>query len=344
MTRLHGALLIVGATFCWSTGGILIRSVSADVWTTVFWRSLVLAVVLGGYLLLRHGRGTAALFRAIGIAGVVSSLLIAASFVLFLLAIANTLVANAMVIMSSAPLVSAVLGRIFLGERVKPLTIAAIGVALGGIGVMVWGNDDIGQGSASLIGSLCAFGVALTWGANIVVVRAARGVDLLPAMSLAGVLAALAVLPAGGAIPMFQRTTFGLMALMGTVQLALGSVPIPARRALFARGGSRPAGALLETVLAPLWVWIGVGEVPTLSRRLIGGGIVISAHSQPIRRFWHSSQQAAGRHGLRVGHDRRLLGLPQLETRLYAHRDHRADASKIHGQRYCGYRACGACA
>lgn len=274
MTRMHGALLIVGATFCWSTGGILVRSVSADVWTTVFWRSLVLALVLGGYLLLRHGRDTPALFRAIGVAGIVSSLLIAASFVLFLLAIANTLVANAMVIMSSAPLVSAILGRVFLGERVKPLTLGAIGVALGGIGVMVWGNDDIGQGSASLLGSLCAFGVALTWGANIVVVRAARNVDLLPAMSLAGVLAALAVLPVAEPFGVSARD-FGFMALMGTVQLALGLF-------LFLRGApyllAAEVGllALLETVLAPVWVWIGVGEVPSVAT-IIGGAIVVGA-------------------------------------------------------------------
>ncbi len=274
MTRLHGALLIVGATFCWSTGGILVRSVSADVWTTVFWRSLVLALVLGGYLLVRHGARTPEVFRAIGLAGIFSSLLIAASFVLFLLAIANTLVANAMVIMSSAPLVSAVLGRIFLKEHVKPLTIAAIAVALAGIGVMVLGNGETGAGSASLLGSLCAFGVALTWGTNIVVVRAARNVDLLPAMSLAGVLAALAVLPVAEPFGVSARD-FGFMALMGTVQLALGLF-------LFLRGApyllAAEVGllALLETVLAPIWVWIGVGEVPTTST-LIGGAIVIGA-------------------------------------------------------------------
>lgn len=274
MTRLHGALLIVGATFCWSTGGILVRSVTADVWTIVFWRSAVLALVLGGYLVLRHGRRTGEVFRAIGLAGLLSSLLIAASFVLFLLAIANTLVANAMVIMSSAPLISAILGRVILGEQVKPMTIAAIAVALGGIGVMVWGNGELDATNASLLGSLYAFGVAVTWGVNIVVVRAARHVDLLPAMSLAGVLAALAVLPAAAPTAVSAHD-LGLMALMGTFQLALGLF-------LFLRGApyllAAEVGllALLETVLAPIWVWIGIGEVPSITT-IIGGGIVIAA-------------------------------------------------------------------
>jgi len=274
MTRLQGAAFIVAATICWSTGGILVRSVTADVWTTVFWRSLVLGLVLAAYLVMRHGRRTPEMFRAIGWAGVISGLLIAASFVLFILAINTTLVANAMVIMSSAPLISAVLGRLVLGERIKPLTVGAIAAALGGIGVMVWGTGNSDATGASLLGGLYAFGVALAFGANIVVVRAARHVDLLPAMSLAGLFAALATLPLAAPTSVSAHDLM-LLILMGTFQLALGLF-------LFLRGAPYLLAAevglltLLETVLAPLWVWIGIGEEPSTAT-LIGGGIVITA-------------------------------------------------------------------
>lgn len=274
MTRLHGAAFIVAATVCWSTSGILIRSVSTDVWTTMFWRSLTLAVVLGAYLVIRHGRRTPDMFRAMGGAGVLSALLIASTFVMFVLSITTTLVANAMVIMSSAPLISAVLGRVVLGERIKPLTVGAIAAALCGIGVMVWGSGNSDATGASLLGGLYAFGVAFAFGANIVVVRAARHVDLLPAMSLAGLFAALATLPL--ASPMSASAhDLGLLVLMGVFQLALGLF-------LFLRGAPYLLAAevglltLLEVVLAPLWVWIGIGEEPSTAA-LIGGGIVITA-------------------------------------------------------------------
>ena len=66
MSRLRGALLILAATLCWSTSGVFVRSVSADPWTIVFWRSLALALMLAAYIGLRHGRQAPALFRAMG--------------------------------------------------------------------------------------------------------------------------------------------------------------------------------------------------------------------------------------------------------------------------------------
>ena len=255
-------------------GGILVRLVGADAWTIVFWRSLTLALVLGAYLGLRHGRRTGEMFRAMGPAGALSGLLLAASFVLFILAVTRTLVANALVIMSAAPLVSAVLGRIALGERIRPQTVAAMAAALAGIGVMMWGAGRPGAAPASLLGSLFAFGVALSFGANIVVVRASRHLDMLPAMCLGGLFAALAALPFAAPAEVSAQD-LGLLVLMGSVQLALGLF-------LFLRGTPHLTAAevglltLLETVLAPIWVWAGVGEEPGPAT-LAGGAIVLAA-------------------------------------------------------------------
>lgn len=259
---------------CWSLGGILVRLVDADAWTIVFWRSLTLAVVLGAYLGVRHGRRAGETFRAMGPAGVLSGLLIAASFVCFILAITHTTVANALVIMSAAPLVSAVLGRTVLGERVRPQTVAAMLAGVAGIAVMVWGAGRPGAAPASVLGSLFALGVALSFGANIVVLRAARAVDMLPAMCLGGAFAALAAL-AFAAPAAVSAPDLGVLVLMGTVQLALGLF-------LFLRGtphltaGEVGLLTLLETVLAPIWVWVGVGEVPAATT-LAGGAIVVAA-------------------------------------------------------------------
>ena len=102
-------------------------------------------------------------------------------------------------------------GRIFLGERLAPPTLVAIVAAVGGVAMMF----ASALGSGDLAGNMLALGVAILFGANIVVVRAARGLDLVPATVLAGTIALLATLPRAtlGAPSAYD---FALLAAMGT--------------------------------------------------------------------------------------------------------------------------------
>ena len=205
-----------------------------------------------------------------GWAGVASGVLLAGSFVMFILAITRTSVANAVVLQSAAPLVSALLGRIFLRETLAAPTLIAIGFAIAGIAVMFAGA----LGGGDLMGNALALGVAIAFGANIVVVRAARGLDLVPATVLAGLFAMAATLPlASVAAP--SAYDLGLLAAMGALQLGVGLL-------LFMRGAPHLTASqvglltLLEVILAPIWVWLAFGEVPA-PLSLIGGGIVLCA-------------------------------------------------------------------
>ena len=205
-----------------------------------------------------------------GWAGVVSGLLLAGSFVLFILAITRTTVANAVVLQSAAPLVSAVLGRVFLKETLAPATLVAILVGVAGVALMFAGA----LGGGDLVGNALALGVAILFGANIVVVRAARGLDLVPATVLAGLFALLATLPLAnvGAPTAYD---LALLALMGGLQLGLGLF-------LFMRGAPHLTAAqvglltLIEVILAPIWVWLAFGEVPA-ALSLAGGLVVLGA-------------------------------------------------------------------
>jgi drug/metabolite transporter (DMT)-like permease len=132
-----------------------------------------------------------ALYRAMGWTGLASGLLLAGSFVMFILGITRTSVANAVVLQSAAPLASALLGRVFLGERLARPTLVAIGAAIAGVALMFAGA----LGGGDLVGNMLALGVAILFGGNIVVVRAARSLDLVPATVLAGVFALATTLP-----------------------------------------------------------------------------------------------------------------------------------------------------
>jgi drug/metabolite transporter (DMT)-like permease len=275
--RLRGAALVCIAAFCWSLGGLFVRLIGdhLDSWTINFWRSFFMVLAMGLWLFGSNGFKVLAAYRAMGWAGVASGLLLAGTFVMFILAITRTSVANTVVLQSAAPLVSAVLGRVFLGERLAWPTLLSIGAAIAGIGLMF--SDALGGGD--LVGNILALGVGMLFGANIVVVRGARSLDLVPATVLAGVFSLVATLPLAK-LGAPSAVDFGLLAAMGSLQLGLGLL-------VFMRGAPHLTAAqvglltLLEVILAPIWVWLLFAETPT-PLSLTGGAVVLAslvAHS-----------------------------------------------------------------
>ena len=269
--RLRGAALVCAAAVLWSLGGVFVRLLDdeLDAWTISFWRAAFMALAVGGWVLAANGARTVHVYRAMGWMGLLSGALLGAAFVMFILAITRTTVANAVVLQSAAPLVSAVLGRVFLKEALSPRTVLAILVALAGVALMF--ADALGGGD--LIGNLLALAVAVTFGANIVVVRACRKLDLVPATVLAALFAMLATLPLAELAP--SPRELAILAAMGTLSLGLGQF-------LFMRGAPKLTAALvgllclLEVILAPIWVWLAHGEEPH-ALALAGGAVVVAA-------------------------------------------------------------------
>ncbi len=97
---------------------------------------------------------------------------------------------------------------------------------------------------------------------------------MVPAVLLAGLFSIVAALPF--ALPLTASAAdLGVLALMGFIQLGLGCVLMTlATRHLAA--GEIGLLALLETILGPIWVWIGIGERPS-DLALVGGVIVLAA-------------------------------------------------------------------
>lgn len=269
--RAGGVALVCAAALLWSLGGVFVRFLDdLDAWTIAFWRAAFMALAVGGWVLAANGARTVQVYRAMGWKGVVAGLLLGAAFVVFILAITRTTVANAVVLQSAAPLVSAVLGRVFLAEALSPRTVLAIGVAISGVALMF--ADSLGGGD--LIGNLLALAVAVAFGAAIVVVRAGRTIDMVPATVLAALFAMATAAPLADLGSPSLRD-FGVLAAMGTLSLGLGQF-------LFMRGAPRLTAALvgllclLEVILAPIWVWLVHDERPH-ALALAGGAVVLAA-------------------------------------------------------------------
>ena len=265
-------LIMIVAAFCWSTGGLLVRMLSiTNAWEIVFWRSLFMALFVAGVLLVMHGRRMPAAVVAVGLPGLLSGLLLAATFFLFIGSLTLTTVANTFVLMSVSPLFAALGGWFVLRERVPIRTWLAMSVAFAGIVVMVSGGIDAGQTA----GNLMALGVAACFAAQLIVLRKFHAtLDMLPQVMIAGL---WSLLPAWLIAGPFAATQADLavLLLMGCVQLGIGCMlATAASRSLSASELSLLA--LLEPILGPLWVWIFIGERPGNSA-LMGGAIVLGA-------------------------------------------------------------------
>jgi drug/metabolite transporter, DME family len=272
----RSAGLVVLAGVLWSVGGFLVKLVDeADSIQIVLYRSLFVIPVAAGFIAFRGGdlvRSTVAL----GWNGLLGAVCLATAFVTFVTALTLTTVANAAFVLATTPFAAALLARLMLREPVRPSTWLAMALAAAGVAVIAAPGLDPG----ALAGTLLALASCLSFALFSVTLRRGRSLDGTPALLMAAIFAAsacavillLAQGPVGLAI---GRRDLLACSVMGIVQIGCGLVAFTA--------GSRhlPAAdlALLaqtEVVLAPVWAWLVVGEVPAFWT-LVGGSMVLAA-------------------------------------------------------------------
>jgi len=269
--RATGVALVLGAGVLLSLSGIVLRQMeSAGGGQIIFYRSLAFAVAVFLWLAFHYRTRVPRAFAKVGRAGLIAGLSLGLGSVCYIYALLLTTVANALFIISAAPFMAALLGWMVLRERVRPTTWVTMAVALTGIAIMVF--DGVRGGR--LLGNLVAFGTPVSFAIMLVALRRAGDRDMIPAICLAGVVGAVVGFAMSDSL-VIPRHDLALCIFLGVVQygggfvlLTLGARHLPAAEVALL--------SLVETVLAPLWVWIGVDEVPTLFT-LTGGAIVLLA-------------------------------------------------------------------
>jgi len=267
--HIKGLALTAAGVLVITPDSLLVRLISADQWTLIFWRGVLTGLALLAYLGIRERRRLVPAIQAIGTDGIMVAVLFAGSTIFFVLSLTHTRVANTLIVLAAIPLFAALLGRIFLGEAVERRTWAAIAAALVGLSLILF--DDLG--SSSLIGDLSAFATAFCVAGSFVAIRRRPDVNMIPAMALSGGMIALVALP--------LAPTLVLRGTDVPATLALGLVVLPLAMALLAQGPRYLPVAevslimLLETVLGPYWVWLVIGERPS-TLAFLGGAIVLS--------------------------------------------------------------------
>jgi DME family drug/metabolite transporter len=269
--------LVLAAGVLWSIAGLVVRLINdANEWQILFYRSAFLIITLITYLAARNRGGLVLAFSAAGSNAVWAGLFLGLGFASWIFAMTHTTIANALFILASSPLLAALVAKLSLGEAIRRVTLVCMIVSVFGIALMVGEGVVIG----TLTGNLMALGASFSFALFTVTLRKGKAVDMTPAVCWAGiwamVLAAtvLAITQRGFVVSIYDLTLCGLL---GFVQVGLGLI-------LFTIGSRHiPAGELAllsmtEVVLGPVWVWIGVGEVPT-HFTIVGGLIVLGAIS-----------------------------------------------------------------
>ena len=270
-TYLRGVVMLVAAALFLSTSGLALRNIeTAEGWQILFYRSLTFSVTVFLFLLLRRDIRIRDELINLGWNGLVLAVFLGTGFIAYVFALLHTTVANALFVISAAPLMIALLGWLVLKERVPIRTWVAIGGATAGLVVMVGSEFASGR----YLGNLIALWVPISYAVTIVLIRRSTRLHMLPALCLAGIVAT--------AISAFGIQNFSLSLHDLLISIYLGIFQIGFGFILLFLGARYVPAAqvgligLTETICAPIWVWLAVSEVPATAT-LIGGLIIFSA-------------------------------------------------------------------
>ena len=262
-------VLVLLSGFLNSFGGLILRSIEeASEWQIVFLRTGSFSIALFVYLFWGRSSGGIRSLRNVGLWGLICALFFCNMQTMFIISLSNTTVANTAFILSAAPIVTAFVARLVLGEVIRPGTWIILFIAAGGVGLMV----AEGLATGSVLGDLAAVGCMLSLAGFVVTLRAKREVDMLPALVLGGLLASFVSFGAIGGDASVPARDLLLCLFWGAI---LSSVVL----AFFTMAARHLKGAvvtvllMIEYVLGPLWVWLFINEQPTLLA-LLGGAMI----------------------------------------------------------------------
>ncbi len=281
ISHLQGSLIILATGIGFSFGGLAFRSVDIGSWEYLVFRGLGMGVVAVVVLVLRYRHRYGELVETLAPAHLAAGLILGAMNVLFIVSLTYTSVAFVLLLQTLAPVTAAYFSWLILRERPTGAVTIATAISLIGVIVMVGGTftNDL-----ELLG-LLAVAIPVGFGLYTTLIRSTTRIDAMVPLVVAGI-----VLVVIGVVVVLAQDGFSATPRDAAIGLFAGSVLLAAPLAAFnmaQRVVPAPESALLimsEVVLAPLWVWLFVGEQATGST-LLGGAIILCAM------FWLTSKR-----------------------------------------------------
>jgi len=263
-----GSLLAFIAVMLITPDSIFIRLSNIETWGMLFYRGAIPFVVVLIGLIFFYKNNLLKALVGIGYPGIFYVISFSICNITFIISIQNTNVANTLVMIAMAPMLSAILGSIFLKEIPDQKTWVAIIITLISVTYIFYDSIEMGNFYGDLFGIITAFGLAC----NAVIARYAKNRDLVPSAVIGKLCVAI--------FAFFFVDSFSLVGtdLIIVPVMCVMCVAIPfvlvtiAPR--FIPAEEVNLFFLLETIIGPFWVWMVIKEQPSIET-ILGGTVII---------------------------------------------------------------------
>ena len=271
LKKIPGPFLIFLGAVSLSFGGLIVKSFEgATLWQILFWRSVFFSITVLVFLIITYKKKIFNSFYLSGLPGFIAGVILSLGFCGYVIAMYSTTVANTNFIISLQILFLAVFGYLFLKEKISPITLFSIILAIAGVFIMVGNSLTPGE----FTGNLAAFSMPITFAVLIIVVRKYPSIDMVPAQFVAGICCCVIGYLFSTKIMISYHDIF-LGFLAGFFQIGFGFIfiTIGARTTPSAMVGII---MLSESILGPLWAFLFVSERPSIFS-LVGGATILLA-------------------------------------------------------------------
>ena len=262
-----GSLLAFIAVMFITPDSLFIRLSNIETWGMLFYRGAIpFVVVLTGLLFFYKKNFLKALF-AIGYPGIFYIFSFSICNITFIISIQNTNVANTLVMIAMAPMLSAVLGALFLKEIPDYKTWVAIIITFIAVAYIFQDSIELGNFYGDVFGLITAFGLAC----NAVLARFAKDRDLVPSAVIGKLCVAIFALFFVESFALIKNDII-IIPLMSVMCVAIPFVLVTIAPR-FIPAEEVNLFFLLETIVGPIWVWLIINEQPSLEA--LQGGLII---------------------------------------------------------------------
>ena len=263
-----GSLMAFVAVMFITPDSLFIRLSNVETWSLVFYRGIIPFVLVFIGMLLIYRLKFFNLLRSNSYYGFAYVLTFSITNIAFVVSIQNTNVANTLIMIATAPMLSAILGSFFLRENPDKKTWVAIFITFFAALYIFYDSIKLGNFFGDILGFVAAMGLAV----GAVIIRSAKKLNLVPSALIGKLIIALFAMLFVKDYSLNNNDIY-IVPLMCVMCVAIPFVLVTIAPR-FITAAEVNLFFLLETIIGPIWVWLIIKEQPT-PETIVGGAIIV---------------------------------------------------------------------